>query len=181
VISPRAQWAYNTKAGTSSQYISPPAASPCWGAFRCEMNEKQEARFWPKVDAEGDCWVWIGGRYPLGYGCFYLAGSRDGRGAHRVLWEHLVGPIPSGLELDHLCRNPPCVNPDHLEPVTHKENLRRGAPRHRRRYSCKRGHLLTAENVRLRFRPDRGGKWERRCLACRRGEKRRRRYWQNRA
>ncbi|WP_369010576.1 HNH endonuclease signature motif containing protein, partial [Bacillus cereus] len=47
--------------------------------------------------------------------------------AHRYVYENLSGPIPEGMELDHLCRNPPCVNPDHLDPVTHEENMRRAA------------------------------------------------------
>ena len=79
-------------------------------------------RFWARVDV-GLCWEWTGSN-DRGYGMFRL----DGRTvrAHRWAWETLVGPIPRGLHLDHLCRNPPCVNPDHLEPVTQPENIRRG-------------------------------------------------------
>lgn len=75
------------------------------------------------VEEETGCWVWQRST-SRGYG--YV--TRGGRcvPAHRWYYEHLVGPIPEGLELDHLCRNPPCVNPDHLEPVTHAENMRRG-------------------------------------------------------
>lgn len=80
-------------------------------------------RFWEKVDAAGDCWEWGGSHDRKGYGWF-KADQRMKR-AHRVAWELLVGPIPDDLVLDHLCINPPCVNPDHLEPVTGAENTRR--------------------------------------------------------
>jgi len=78
-----------------------------------------------RVDASGDCWLWIGGRTANGYGRVW-DGKRS-RPAHTLIYEALVGPVGSGLELDHLCKNPPCVNPDHLEPVTHQENVRRSA------------------------------------------------------
>lgn len=72
------------------------------------------------------CWIWTGWTNGRGYGKI----SRGGRGAgtewvHRVSYMHHVGPIPDGLVLDHLCRTPPCVNPAHLEPVAHAENMRR--------------------------------------------------------
>jgi hypothetical protein len=75
------------------------------------------------VDEETGCWIWQRHTDKLGYG--YL--RRDGRrqGAYRWLYEQLVGPVPDGLVLDHLCERPSCVNPAHLEPVTRKENLRR--------------------------------------------------------
>jgi hypothetical protein len=72
------------------------------------------------VDTLTGCWVWQRGVTALGYGC-----DKDGM-AHRVYYERHKGPIPEGLYIDHLCRNPPCVNPDHLEPVTPAENIRRG-------------------------------------------------------
>lgn len=93
---------------------------------------------------ESGCWEWTGARNALGYG---KIGVRDDQGqnqncyVHAVVWETRVGPLPSGLELDHLCRNPPCCNPDHLEPVTHQENLRRGGQARRLRIAvCRRGH-----------------------------------------
>ena len=83
------------------------------------------ARLWEKVDKSGDCWLWLGS---LGHGGRYGSIHRgDGMvPAHRVAYELTIGPIPAGMEIDHLCRTPRCVRPDHLEPVTHRENMRRG-------------------------------------------------------
>lgn len=84
-----------------------------------------ERAFWEKVDKTGECWIWRGTRHARGYGSY---GSRDRRSkAHRWAWRFTRGPIPEGMELDHLCRNPWCVNPGHLEPVSHAENVRRAA------------------------------------------------------
>lgn len=81
-----------------------------------------EAAFWEKVDKSGECWVWTANTHK-GYGNY---GSRERRQkAHRWAWEFTNGPIPDGLEIDHLCRNRACVRPTHLEPVTHAENVRR--------------------------------------------------------
>lgn len=73
----------------------------------------------------GPCWLWIGTVDRWGYGQMKWQGRRPG--SHRVAYELLVGPIPEGLTLDHLCRVPGCVNPAHLEPVTQAENNRRAA------------------------------------------------------
>lgn len=78
---------------------------------------------------ECGCWIFMGGLH-LGYGQVGVGskadGTRRGTTAHRALYEALRGPVPPGLELDHLCRVRSCVNPDHLEPVTQQENNRRG-------------------------------------------------------
>ena len=105
-----------------------------------------EERFWAKVDATGICWEWTAALSDTGYGSFRLG---NGIGAHRAAWQFLVGEIPSGLVLDHLCRNRRCVNPDHLEPVTQQVNAARGgAPTHvlARSGMCHKGHTLTAED-----------------------------------
>lgn len=81
-----------------------------------------EERFWAKVVPTGFCWNWVGG-LDVGYGFFTVPGRKFA--AHRWAYENLVGPIPDGLHLDHLCLNTRCVNPDHLEPVTRAENTRR--------------------------------------------------------
>jgi hypothetical protein len=81
-----------------------------------------EAAFWAKVDKSGDCWVWTSVMH-RGYGVYGSRARR--RKAHRWAWEFANGPVPAGLEIDHLCRNRACVRPDHLEPVTHAENVRR--------------------------------------------------------
>lgn len=71
------------------------------------------------------CWVWQRARDHHEYGMSVYPNGQKG-GAHRIVYERHRGPIPEGLELDHLCRNPPCVNPDHLEPVTRSVNSQRG-------------------------------------------------------
>lgn len=83
-----------------------------------------EKRFWAKVDV-GDCWEWTATRHPQGHGMFTPPQSNPVY-AHRFAYELLVGPIPPGLTLDHLCRNRGCVNPDHLQPVTQRVNVLRG-------------------------------------------------------
>jgi hypothetical protein len=96
-------------------------------AFVRPTAQDEGERFFGKVDAAGPCWEWTGGINERGYGRFTrLTRSADRYVyAHRWAWEYLVGPIPEGLTLDHLCRNTICVNPDHLEPVTAAENTRR--------------------------------------------------------
>jgi hypothetical protein len=72
------------------------------------------------------CWPWTGYLNALGYGQKYDPVRRAQMGAHRWVYEQEIGTIDSNLQLDHLCRNPACCNPKHLEPVTQKENIRRG-------------------------------------------------------
>lgn len=82
-------------------------------------------RFMEKVKVEPGadaCWEWQGSKKAAGYGYFRYP---DGKYAHRFSYETFVGPIPEGLHLDHLCRNPPCVKPDHLEAVTMALNIQR--------------------------------------------------------
>jgi len=84
------------------------------------------ARFWSKVRKTESCWLWTGALIRRRYGAFTV-GPGEVRYAHRVAYELLVGSIPTGLTLDHLCRNTVCVNPSHLEPVSLGENIRRAA------------------------------------------------------
>jgi hypothetical protein len=103
-----------------------------------------EERFWAKVErGEADeCWMWIGARNADGYGNFGVK-HREIVDAHRVAYQLLVGPIPEGLSIDHLCRVRACVNPKHMEPVTHRENVLRGnspAAANARKTRCPLGH-----------------------------------------
>ncbi len=88
-----------------------------------------EERFWSKVDKREDgCWWWLGSQTPgknKQYGNFWLSPGASPVRAHRFAYEMCVGPIPPGLQIDHLCMNTLCVRPDHLEPVTNRENSRR--------------------------------------------------------
>jgi hypothetical protein len=83
-------------------------------------------RLWSKVDKTDGCWLFTGALNNKGYGVIHERG-KGGTNlyAHRVSYGLLVGPIPDDLELDHLCRVTRCVNPEHLEAVTHAENMRR--------------------------------------------------------
>lgn len=114
-------------------------------------------RFWEKVSvgSPDECWEWTAGTYSNGYGLFFVEHSPKRRNAmaHRVAYELSVGPIPDGLVIDHLCRNRACVNPDHLEPVTHRVNLLRGeglTAIHAAQTHCAHGHEYTPSNTYVR-------------------------------
>lgn len=128
-------------------------------------------RFWGKVTVSDNCWNWTGARTQKGYGQIYISGKS--RYAHIVSYNLHYGKVPDGLEIDHLCENPSCVNPGHLEAVSHSENIRRAAPRinyvNRLKTHCLNGHELTPENLR-------GGQAGRRqCKICARERDRLRR------
>ena len=104
-------------------------------------------RFFAKVEYDEDgCWIWTGAA-TKGYGQFKIAGRQ--LAAHRVSYEAHVGPIPDGMVLDHLCRKTLCVNPEHLEPVTNAENIRRGrvGEREKSKTHCPAGHEYNDENT----------------------------------
>jgi hypothetical protein len=112
-----------------------------------------------------NCWEWQRGRIPDGYGVAFDRATRRHIGAHRVYYEELVGPIPDGMTIDHLCRNPACVNPGHLEPVTMRENNLRGESpwaQNARKTHCPAGHPYDEANTRI------GTKGDRKCRACER-------------
>lgn len=120
------------------------------------------------------CWEWTGSCTANGYGQISSGPRHDRKRllTHRVSWWIHRGPIPGGLELDHLCRNRRCANPDHLEPVTHRENALRGiagavnAARHRAVTHCPRGHEYDETNTYTR--PN----GSRQCRACARVRRR---------
>jgi hypothetical protein len=126
--------------------------------------------FFKRVEITSTCWVWKGTILRGGYGQIKVNGKKHL--AHRFFYELLIGPIPNGLTLDHLCRVRACVRPGHLEPVTSRENTLRGTnppAQNARKTHCKRGHPLSGSNLYVR---PRGGRI---CRACSRGE-----YYRNR-
>lgn len=132
-------------------------------------------RFWAKVNFDGPvpahrsdlgpCWIWKTGTDSNGYGKVWFQGND--RPAHRVAYELIVGTIPDGLTLDHLCRVLRCVRPAHLEPVSLRENILRGegpAALNARKTACVNGHLFSAANSYQRSRLEGG----RDCRLCQR-------------
>lgn len=131
--------------------------------------------FWERFDKQwipepnSGCWIWIGALDRAGYGCIgkKINGKWVMAKAHRVSFERAKGSIPEGLVPDHLCRITCCVNPDHMEAVTQKENVLRGksAPaKNARKTHCKHDHPLSGPNLAVRYDP--AGRAHRHCRAC---------------
>lgn len=129
------------------------------------MTPSELSRFEAKVERIpfSTCWWWTGLLTGFGYGRLWDDGKRHLRYAHRLAYEHWIGPLVDGLTIDHLCRHPSCVNPTHCEQVSMRENVMRGtsfAPVNAAKVLCKRGHALVAGNLR------RNRTGYRQCLTC---------------
>lgn len=133
-------------------------------------DERLPRRFWDKVnlDETTGCWIWQAQINDGGYGAIHWHRKPMQR-AHRVAYEELIGPIPEGLVIDHLCKARACVNPSHLEPVTNGENVLRGdgpSAKNAQVARCPQGHEYTPENTMTRRRTD--GRLKRECHQCNR-------------
>ena len=128
------------------------------------MKPTTHERFWSKVRADGQCLVWTASLKGDGYGQFWF-GTTVTR-AHRWAYEYLMGPVPDGLEIDHLCRNRACVNVAHLEAVTHRENVLRGRSAKSEKTHCPSGHPYSGANL---YREP--GTSKRRCRECLRAKR----------
>jgi hypothetical protein len=160
---------------------------PCKPFMRLP-GESWKAFFWRRVNQNGPvpahrpelgpCWVWKGSIGSNGYANIIAGPDGTRRRPHVISYLALVGPIAPGLDIDHLCRNTACLNPRHLEAVTHRVNMLRGVNAcavHARKTHCKHGHALTPENVYVRL--DNGG---RQCRTCNHIRESRRAKWRRR-
>jgi hypothetical protein len=160
-------WAFQKKhdnCGSDMIYM----ATKIRKVIMCKLDDKAWQRFLKKVAkprGEDGCWAWSAYIDPQGYGRFAV--SVEGKKpkidrAHRVAYRQLIGPIPDGLDLDHLCRNRWCCNPYHIEAVPHRVNVARGdaGTIEKMRTHCPQGHEYTEENT---FREKDG---RRRCKIC---------------
>lgn len=156
--------------GNRARSNRPPEKCPMSGSHVRRPPDIE--RFWANVSPEpmSGCWLWTGLTNTKGYGRVYFGAGHYM--AHRWIYEREIGPIPEGLQLDHKCRVPCCVNPEHLRPVTPQENTLLGispAAVNAGKTHCSRGHEYTPQNIYYslpsynRGRLKRGG---RRCRIC---------------
>lgn len=157
--------------GTAQDRTTPNGVFSRWSPpihSTSSVTRKAAERFWSKVDFQpGDlCWTWMGIINHRGYGQFMSNGVNTT--AHRVAYDIANGPVPDGLQCGHLCHNPPCVRPDHLEAMTAKENIRQRDERmgripgsalssseRNRRYRAKKKAQLELERAEAEMRADR--------------------------
>lgn len=126
-------------------------------------------RFWAKVNKTDTCWIWTGCDDGKGYGKFKV--NKVMKRAHRVAWLLTHGSVDDSLELDHICRNRRCVNPAHLNPVSHRENSllsNSACALNARKTHCKYGHEFTDANTNKYV--NKNGNQSRRCKQCHRNE-----------
>ena len=130
-----------------------------------DLNPKDLQRFWNKVTKTGNCWEWVSSKTEKGYGQFNV--NNKLYYVHRISYQLSLGIIPNDLQLDHLCRNPSCVNPEHLEVVTNQENMNRGHGNINKTH-CPQGHEYTEDNTYLHKRKN-----NRICRICQRSNTKR--------
>ena len=158
--------ACNTHAAPNHRPASPGATAMAHSKPVPRLTPAQEERFWSKVEVHqpSGCWEWTGSILRSGYGQFSVA-SFGSFLPHRVAFHLLVGEVSPDLDVDHLCRNPRCVNPDHLQLVTKRVNTLRGygpSSENAKKTHCKNGHEFTPENT--FYFPSQKGK--RTCRTC---------------
>ena len=130
------------------------------------LPERIQSKIMPEPNS--GCWLWTASLDGKGYGQI-MCGRNNLKRAHRLVYESLRGAIPAGLDLDHKCRVRSCVNPDHLEPVTRAENLRRGIGNRaalQAKTHCKNGHEYSVKNTRWYCPPGRENFPQRICRIC---------------